>query len=118
MIALNPYAAAAIAAVIGLFIGSFLNVVVWRLPRGESLVSPPSRCPICEHPLAWYDNVPVFGWLALRTERESARRARLNLCLRCGYDLQATPQEGGALLSRCPECGAVPEVPPAGKGAA
>src|SRR3954469_11482975 len=51
---------------LGACIGSFLNVVVWRLPRGESLVTPPSRCPICEHRLAWYDNIPVFGWLALR----------------------------------------------------
>jgi leader peptidase (prepilin peptidase)/N-methyltransferase len=51
---------------LGAVIGSFLNVVVWRLPRGESLVSPPSRCPVCLHPLAWYDNVPVLGWLTLR----------------------------------------------------
>lgn len=51
---------------LGACIGSFLNVVVYRLPRGESLVSPPSRCPNCGHHLAWYDNVPVFGWLWLR----------------------------------------------------
>jgi leader peptidase (prepilin peptidase)/N-methyltransferase len=51
---------------LGACVGSFLNVVVWRLPRNESLVTPPSRCPICETRLAWYDNVPVFGWLALR----------------------------------------------------
>lgn len=51
---------------LGACIGSFLNVVVWRLPRGESLVSPPSRCPICGHQLAWYDNLPVLGWLKLR----------------------------------------------------
>jgi leader peptidase (prepilin peptidase)/N-methyltransferase len=51
---------------LGACIGSFLNVVVWRLPRNESLVSPPSRCPVCLHRLAAYDNVPVFGWLALR----------------------------------------------------
>jgi leader peptidase (prepilin peptidase)/N-methyltransferase len=51
---------------LGACIGSFLNVVVWRLPRGESLVTPPSRCPICEHRLAWYDNIPVFGWLMIR----------------------------------------------------
>jgi leader peptidase (prepilin peptidase) / N-methyltransferase len=50
---------------LGACVGSFLNVVVWRLPRGESLVSPPSRCPKCEHKLAWYDNIPVFGWLLL-----------------------------------------------------
>jgi leader peptidase (prepilin peptidase)/N-methyltransferase len=47
-------------------VGSFLNVVVWRLPRGESIASPRSRCPYCEHPLAWYDNLPVVGWIMLR----------------------------------------------------
>ncbi len=51
---------------LGAVIGSFLNVVVWRPPRNESLVSPPSHCPICLHPLAWYDNIPVLGWLKLR----------------------------------------------------
>ena len=50
----------------GASIGSFLNVVVWRLPRGKSLVSPGSHCPKCQHPLAWYDNIPVFGWIFLR----------------------------------------------------
>lgn len=49
----------------GLCVGSFLNVVVWRLPRGESLSSPPSRCPKCERRLAWYDNIPVLGWIKL-----------------------------------------------------
>ena len=51
---------------VGACVGSFLNVVVYRLPRGLSLISPPSRCPKCETPLAWYDNVPVFGWMFLR----------------------------------------------------
>jgi leader peptidase (prepilin peptidase)/N-methyltransferase len=60
---------------LGACVGSFLNVVVWRLPRGESLVSPPSRCPICLHPLAWYDNIPVFGWLALRGRCRYCRTA-------------------------------------------
>jgi len=50
----------------GACVGSFLNVVVWRLPRGESLVHPPSRCPKCGHKLAWFDNIPVLGWLLLR----------------------------------------------------
>ncbi len=50
----------------GACIGSFLNVVICRLPAGESLVRPPSRCPRCGHPLAWYDNVPVLGWFWLR----------------------------------------------------
>jgi leader peptidase (prepilin peptidase)/N-methyltransferase len=51
---------------IGACVGSFLNVVVWRLPRGESLVTPPSHCPKCNHKLAWFDNVPIVGWIALR----------------------------------------------------
>jgi leader peptidase (prepilin peptidase)/N-methyltransferase len=50
---------------LGSCIGSFLNVVIYRLPAGLSLLYPPSRCPHCEHPLAPYDNVPVVGWLAL-----------------------------------------------------
>src|SRR5919106_6227235 len=56
----------ALAAVIGAIVGSFLNVVVWRLPRGESLVTPRSRCPACEKPIAPYDNVPVVSWLLLQ----------------------------------------------------
>ena len=56
----------AYAAVFGLLIGSFLNVVVWRVPRGESLVSPPSRCPRCETPIKPYDNIPVVSWMLLR----------------------------------------------------
>jgi leader peptidase (prepilin peptidase)/N-methyltransferase len=52
--------------VLGACVGSFLNVVVWRLPRGESLITPPSHCPKCNAHLAWYDNVPVFGWIFLK----------------------------------------------------
>jgi len=55
-----------LAGLFGLLFGSFANVVIWRLPRGESLSSPGSRCPACETPIAWYDNVPVLSWLALR----------------------------------------------------
>ena len=55
-----------VAAVFGLLIGSFLNVVVWRVPRGESLVSPPSACPSCGTRIRARDNVPVLGWLVLR----------------------------------------------------
>jgi leader peptidase (prepilin peptidase) / N-methyltransferase len=55
-----------LTAVGGLLVGSFLNVVVWRLPRGESLVAPGSHCPGCAHPVRPYDNVPVLSWLALR----------------------------------------------------
>jgi len=53
-------------ALFGLVFGSFANVVIWRFPRGESLSQPPSRCPACETPIRWYDNIPVVSWLALR----------------------------------------------------
>ena len=52
--------------VLGASIGSFLNVVVYRIPAGMSLLNPPSRCPRCGHRLKAYDNVPVLGWLWLR----------------------------------------------------
>jgi leader peptidase (prepilin peptidase)/N-methyltransferase len=58
--------AAVVAGVLGAIIGSFLNVVAYRLPRGESLLRPASRCPQCETPIKPYDNVPVLGWLWLR----------------------------------------------------
>jgi leader peptidase (prepilin peptidase) / N-methyltransferase len=54
------------AALFGLLIGSFLNVVAWRLPRGESLVKPRSKCPGCDTQLKAYDNIPLFSWLVLR----------------------------------------------------
>ena len=50
----------------GLAIGSFLNVVIWRVPRKESVVRPPSHCPQCETPIRTVDNVPVLSWLILR----------------------------------------------------
>jgi leader peptidase (prepilin peptidase)/N-methyltransferase len=55
-----------VAGVLGALIGSFLNVCITRLPRGESVVRPRSRCPRCGTPIAWYDNVPVVSWLVLR----------------------------------------------------
>lgn len=55
-----------LAGVLGALIGSFLNVVAHRLPRGESLVRPGSHCPVCELPVRPYDNVPVVSWLLLR----------------------------------------------------
>lgn len=55
-----------VAGVLGLLIGSFLNVVIWRVPRGESIVSPPSHCPSCDAPIAPRDNIPVLSWLLLR----------------------------------------------------
>jgi leader peptidase (prepilin peptidase)/N-methyltransferase len=51
--------------VLGALIGSFLNVVIGRWPEGKSVVRPHSACPRCDAPIAWYDNVPVFSYLAL-----------------------------------------------------
>lgn len=51
--------------VFGSVIGSFLNVVIHRVPRGESVVHPPSRCPGCGSRIRWFDNVPIFAWLWL-----------------------------------------------------
>lgn len=53
-------------ALLGACIGSFLNVVVWRLPRQESVVRPRSHCPHCGTPLRWHENVPVLSWVVLR----------------------------------------------------
>jgi leader peptidase (prepilin peptidase) / N-methyltransferase len=54
------------AGLFGLIVGSFLNVVIYRLPLGQSLVSPPSRCRKCGYSLRWFDNIPVVSWLFLR----------------------------------------------------
>ncbi len=54
------------AFAIGACLGSFLNVVVLRLPDDRSISHPPSACPVCETPLRWYDNIPVLSWLQLR----------------------------------------------------
>jgi leader peptidase (prepilin peptidase)/N-methyltransferase len=54
-------------------IGSFVNVVVYRLPAGLSLIRPGSHCPLCKHPIRWHDNVPVFGWIALRGKCRDCR---------------------------------------------
>jgi leader peptidase (prepilin peptidase)/N-methyltransferase len=98
----------AFAAALGLSVGSFLNVVIYRLPRGESLASPPSRCPKCGKRLAWFDNIPVVSWVVLRGK-----------CRRCGAPISvqypiveaitavaavvvvvATPVDGVVLASR------------------
>ncbi|MCF0234961.1 MAG: prepilin peptidase, partial [Thermoguttaceae bacterium] len=52
-------------AFFGAAVGSFLNVVIWRVPEGMSLVTPPSHCPKCGARIRWYDNVPIFGWILL-----------------------------------------------------
>src|ERR1700676_2526362 len=55
-----------LAGVVGLFVGSFLNVVIYRTPRGLSVAAPRSFCPTCERQLGWWENVPVVSWTAFR----------------------------------------------------
>jgi leader peptidase (prepilin peptidase)/N-methyltransferase len=55
-----------LVGLLGLVVGSFLNVAIYRVPRGESLVTPGSRCPACATPILPRHNVPVLGWLLLR----------------------------------------------------
>ena len=69
---------AVVAAVLGACIGSFLNVVAWRLPRQESVVRPRSHCPRCGTTLSWHDNIPVLSWLLLRGR-----------CRHCGSSISA-----------------------------
>lgn len=65
LVPLSP-ALALWSALLGGCVGSFLNVVAWRLPRQESVVLPPSHCPHCGTTLAWFENIPVLSWLLLR----------------------------------------------------
>jgi len=58
---------------LGACIASFLNVVIWRVPRGESIVSPPSHCPKCGAAIRWWQNIPILSWLALRGKCSSCR---------------------------------------------
>jgi leader peptidase (prepilin peptidase) / N-methyltransferase len=62
---LDPVITTAVV-VLGLAFGSFLNVCIYRLPRGISVVTPRSACPNCKRPIALYDNIPVVSWLILR----------------------------------------------------
>ncbi|HET9492007.1 MAG TPA: prepilin peptidase [Methylomirabilota bacterium] len=55
-----------VALVLGAVVGSFLNVVVVRIPRGQSLVRPPSHCGVCGKPIRWFDNIPLLSFLWLR----------------------------------------------------
>jgi leader peptidase (prepilin peptidase)/N-methyltransferase len=57
---------AIVLALLGLLIGSFLNVVIARVPRELSIVRPGSHCPVCGHPLPWYENIPLLSWIYQR----------------------------------------------------
>ena len=58
---------------LGACVASFLNVVIWRVPRGESIVRPPSHCPTCGAAIRWYQNIPILAWLALRGKCANCR---------------------------------------------
>ncbi len=60
-----PLSLLVLSGVLGLAIGSFLNVVIYRLPLGQSLATPPSTCPSCRARLRWIDNIPVLSWMFL-----------------------------------------------------
>ena len=64
----------AVCTVFGLLVGSFLNVVIHRLPLEQSIVFPASRCPHCETPIHWYDNIPVLGYLMLGDKCRSCKQ--------------------------------------------
>jgi leader peptidase (prepilin peptidase) / N-methyltransferase len=61
------------AALLGLLLGSFANVVIARVPAGRSIVRPPSACPQCDTPVAWRDNIPVVSWVLLRARCRACR---------------------------------------------
>ncbi len=90
MIQALPLAA---AGLFGLAVGSFLNVVVHRVPEGRSVVAPRSSCGSCGHEIRWYDNIPVVSWLALRARcrdcgaRISARYPALELAGAAAFTL-------------------------------
>jgi leader peptidase (prepilin peptidase) / N-methyltransferase len=69
------YAYEAIAFILGLLFGSFLNVCISRLPQHESIVHPRSRCPQCKAAIRWYDNVPLVSWLLLRGRCRDCKQA-------------------------------------------
>jgi leader peptidase (prepilin peptidase)/N-methyltransferase len=68
-----PAIALAFCALFGLCVGSFLNVVIGRLPAGRSIAHPGSSCPRCGNPIAWYDNLPVLSYLLLRARCRACR---------------------------------------------
>jgi leader peptidase (prepilin peptidase)/N-methyltransferase len=76
--AMEPGLVAVLAGILGLALGSFLNVCSLRWPQNESVVSPPSRCPSCGRGIRAYENIPVLGWILLRGR-----------CAGCGVGISA-----------------------------
>ncbi len=94
-----------VAGVLGLLVGSFLNVVIYRAPLGLSVSTPRSFCPTCDRTLAWWENVPVLSWVALRGrchtchERISMRYPLVELGTGAAFALVAWAWHGNALTA-------------------
>jgi leader peptidase (prepilin peptidase)/N-methyltransferase len=71
---MSAAASAAVAAAFGAIVGSFLNVCIYRLPRGRSIVWPASACPHCRRELSWFENVPILAYAALRGRCRTCRQ--------------------------------------------
>ncbi len=74
MLSLLSWGLIVLTVFIGASLGSFLNVVIWRVPEGMSVVTPPSHCPKCNSPIRWYDNIPILSWLLLRGKCRGCRQ--------------------------------------------
>lgn len=90
-----------LAGVAGLFVGSFLNVVAYRVPRGLSVAGPRSFCPICLHQLSWWENVPILSWYLLHRRCRVCRQPipshypLVELGTAIGFALVAWGRHGG-----------------------
>ncbi|MGC9199631.1 MAG: prepilin peptidase [Acidobacteriaceae bacterium] len=101
------------AFLLGLLLGSFLNVCISRLPKHQSILRPRSHCPGCLHTIAWYDNIPILSWILLRSRCRSCRQPIawryplvelgfslwLTLAARTAYPLLQPNLPNGALLN-------------------
>ena len=75
MLVASPVLSCAVIFIFGAIVGSFLNVCILRIPNGESIVHPPSHCPSCKAPIAFYDNIPLLSYLILRGRCRACRES-------------------------------------------
>lgn len=120
ILTLLPWLGPALAFVTGACIGSFLNVCIYRIPAGKSVVRPGSQC-ACGKPIAWHDNIPVLGWIMLRG-RARCCGARISmrypfvelltalLFLACWLSFEPAKAACGMLMSSMLVCGAFIDI--------
>jgi len=89
-----PWSLYALAGILGAILGSFANVCIWRMPRGESVVWPPSHCPGCGRRLSWWENVPILSFVILRAR---CRTCKSRISVR--YPIVELAMTGLALLT-------------------